>query len=368
MNIEHFLNLKETSWMDTDSHESDIVMSTRIRLARNILNYRFPTMFSQEEANQVEKDLLNCLMKADRNKYQFSYFTIKALSVLQRQILVEKHLISPYLASMELTGSVFITKDESLSVMVNEEDHLRIQSIYPGFQLIEAYQEAILVHQYISEQIDFAYDDQFGYLTSCPTNVGTGLRASVMLHLPALTMTKKMSNLIHTLTRLGMTVRGIYGEGSENTGNIYQISNQVTLGKSDKEILDELQEVISHIILKERLARKQLMEKAPVILEDRLFRSLGTLKYAKILSSEEAANCLSNVRFGVDIGLINNITRSQLNECMLLVQPGFVQQFAGATLKPAERDLYRAKILQHQLLSKEEMKNEHNKGDGNYDV
>jgi len=368
MNIEHFLNFKGTSWMDTDSHESDIVMSTRIRLARNLMNYRFPTMFSLEESEQVEKELLNCLMKADSNKYHFSYFPIKELSALQRQILVEKHLISPYLANMESTGSVFITKDESLSVMVNEEDHLRIQSICPGFQLVEAYEDAIMLHQFVADQIDLAYDDQFGYLTSCPTNVGTGLRASVMIHLPALTMTKKMNHLIHTLTRLGMTVRGIYGEGSENTGNIYQISNQVTLGKSDKEILDELQEVISHIILKERLARKQLMEKASVILEDRLFRSLGTLKYAKILSSEEAANCLSNVRFGVDIGLIEDITRSQLNECMLLVQPGFVQQFAGATLKPAERDLYRAKILQHQLLSKEEMKNEHNKGDGNYDV
>ncbi len=368
MNIEHYLNLKGTSWMDADSHESDIVMSTRIRLARNLLNYRFPTMFSLEEAEQVEKDLLSCLMKADSSNYHFSYFSIKELSALQRQILVEKHLISPYLAKMESTGSVFITKDESLSVMVNEEDHLRIQSIFPGFQLIEAYEEAILLHQFVAEQIDFAYDDQFGYLTSCPTNVGTGLRASVMLHLPALTMTKKMNHLIHTLTRLGMTVRGIYGEGSENIGNIYQISNQMTLGKSDKEILDELQEVVSHIILKERLARKQLMEKASILLEDRLFRSLGTIKYARILSSEEAANCLSNVRFGVDIGLIQNVTRSQLNECMLLVQPGFVQQFAGATLQPAERDLYRAKILQHQLLSKEEMKNEHNKGDGNYDV
>lgn len=368
MNIEHFLNLKGTSWMETNEHDADIVLSTRIRLARNLQKYRFPTMFSLEEAEQVENELLHCLMKANEADYQFSYFPMSDLSALHRQILIEKHLISPSLAQMESTGSVFITKDESLSVMVNEEDHIRIQSIYPGFQLDQSYAQAIKLNQFIAKRLPLAYDEQFGYLTSCPTNVGTGLRASVMLHLPALTMTKKMNTIIHTLTRLGMTVRGIYGEGSENTGNVYQISNQITLGKSDKEILDDLQQVVMQILTKERLARKQLMEKAPILLEDRLSRSLGTLKYAKVLTSEEAAACLSNVRFGIDIGLFDSITREQLNECMLLVQPGFVQQFAGATLQPIERDVYRAKILQQQLMLKHDVKNDMTKGDGLNDV
>lgn len=354
MNIEHFLNFSGTSWLESEASKenADIVMSTRIRLARNLQAYRFPTMFSMQEADEIEQAMLSALMKTENSKYPFSYFPIKNLTSLQRQILVEKHLISPYLAKLEDVGSVFITDDESLSIMVNEEDHIRIQSIFPGFQLKNAYKQAYEMHQKLSSKLTFAYDEQFGYLTSCPTNVGTGLRASVMLHLPAITMTKKMPHLIHTLTRLGMTVRGIYGEGSENLGNIYQISNQVTLGKSDQEILDELEDVVTQIITKERQAREHLVDRVSIALKDRIYRSLGTLTHAKILSSEEAAACLSNVRFGVDIGLIDHITRDQLNECLLLVQPGFVQHFAGTTLEPAERDIYRAKIIKQQLKEK----------------
>ncbi len=369
MNIEHFLTIKETSWMDANSNESDIVLSTRIRLARNLQNFRFPMLFTEDEAEQIENKVLYTLMSTSGYKNHFSYFKIQELPELQRQVLIEKHLISPYLAKMEKTGAVFLAQDESLSVMVNEEDHIRIQSLHPGLHIAEAYDAARSLSEYLAQHLMYAYDDQFGYLTSCPTNVGTGLRASVMLHLPALTMLKKMNNLIHTLTRLGMTVRGIYGEGSENLGNIYQISNQVTLGKSEIDILDELHDLVERIIQKERLARKQLMERAPLLLEDKLYRSLGTLKYARILSSEEAATCLSNIRFGVDIGLIKDISRSRLNECMLLVQPGFIQQYSGMTLQSNERDVYRAKILQQQLLLKEEdLKNRIDKGEEPHDV
>ena len=367
MNIEQFLQVKGAGWMDSDSPLSDIVMSTRIRLARNLQNYRFPTAYSQSEAAEIENKLMKVFAESNI-PYNFSYFAIKNLTTLQRQILIEKHLISPYLAKMEHTGSVFISPNEYLSVLVNEEDHVRIQSLSPGLDLNAAYQSAIELNQFLEERLLFAYDEQFGYLTSCPTNVGTGLRASVMIHLPALTMMKKMNNLIHTLTRLGMTVRGIYGEGSNNLGNVYQISNQVTLGKSDTLILDELQEVVEQIVQKERSAREELIKRAPILLEDRIFRSLGTIQYARILSSEEAATCLSNIRFGVDIGLIKNIPRSRLNECMVLVQPGFIQQFAGTTLQPSERDLYRAKILQQQLLKINDTKNTLEKGDGSYDV
>lgn len=223
--------------------------------------------------------------------------------------------------------------------------------------LVKAYEEAQKVDRFISKKIDYAYHDRYGYLTSCPTNVGTGLRASVMLHLPALTLTKQMNTLTQMITRLGMVVRGIYGEGSENLGNIYQVSNQITLGKSEFEILQELSDVVEQIIKKEQLARMQLLKRAPSILEDRLSRSLGTLRYAKILSSEEAASCLSNVRLGVSLELLEPISQNKLNECMLLMQPGFIQQFAGTTLQPAERDMYRAKLLQDKLKESNEISN-----------
>ena len=367
MKIEQFLQLKGASWMDAEGELSDIVLSTRIRLARNLKGYRFPTSFSQSESEEIEHAIMKVFSAKD-TPYNMCYFAIKNLSSLQRQILIEKHLISPTLAKKEYIGSIFLTPNEHLSVLVNEEDHIRIQYLAPGLDLQIAHQAASDLNDYLSKQLPIAYDHQFGYLTSCPTNIGTGLRASVMVHLPALTMLKRMNQLIHTLTRLGMTVRGIYGEGSDNLGNVYQISNQVTLGKPDSMILDELEQVIQQIVEKERLAREELLKKAPILLEDRIFRSLGTIQYARILSSEEAAACLSNIRFGVDLGLIKQISVSTLNECMILVQPGFIQQYAGTALEPAERDLYRAKILQKQLLVNDELTNTDIKGDESYDV
>ena len=362
MNIEHFLTSANPSWMQSEE-TSDIVISTRIRLARNIANTRFPISFTEEEAHTIEDKMIQALLKAPQNPYRFSYFSIKEMPILQRQILVEKHLISPNLARRKKIGSFFLTEDESLSILVNEEDHIRIQSLAQGMHLVEAYEEAHKVDRYLSKHITYAYQERYGYLTSCPTNVGTGLRASVMLHLPALTMSKQMNSLIQMMTRLGMVVRGIYGEGSENLGNIYQISNQITLGKSEGHILQELSDVVEQVIQKEQLARKMLLTRAPSILEDRLSRSLGTLKYAKILSSEEAASCLSNVRLGVSLGLLEPIAQSRLNECMLIMQPGFIQQYAGNSLQPAERDMYRAKLLQDKLNEQAEVTNNGEKGE-----
>ncbi len=228
MNIEHFLTNASPSWMQHES-DSDIVISTRIRLARNIANTRFPISFTEQEAQLIEEKMMQSLLSSYDNPYQFSYFQIKDMPVLQRQILVEKHLISPNLARRKKIGSFFLTKDESISILVNEEDHIRIQSLTQGMNLKEAFDKARNIDRYLSKSIAYAYEDRYGYLTSCPTNVGTGLRASVMLHLPALTMMKQMNPLIQMMTRLGMVVRGIYGEGSENLGNIYQISNQITL-------------------------------------------------------------------------------------------------------------------------------------------
>jgi protein arginine kinase len=370
MNIEHFLKNSAPSWVKASGEDADILMSTRIRLARNLNGYHFPISFTQEEALQIDEQVMKSLLAVNEQHMPFSYFSMKDIPLMQRQVLVEKHLISPSLASGENSASVYLTKDESVSVMVNEEDHIRIQVLSPGLYLQQSFQKAMEVDQILAQSLHFAYDDQFGFLTSCPTNVGTGLRASVMLHLPALTMVKKMNVIIQTLARLGMTVRGIYGEGSENLGNIYQISNQITLGKSEQEILEDLESVVIQIIEKERLARKQLFARAPIALEDRLFRSLGTLMYAKVLTSEEAATCLSNVRLGVDLGVIQNISLHQLNECMLLIQPGFIQQYANTTLQGTERDLVRAQLMQQKLTLNNQYSKEYpgEKGEDLYDV
>lgn len=368
MNIEHFLNNNAPLWMLGEDENADIVLSTRIRLARNLNNVKFPITITEEEAKYVDDRVAGILLGINKEGLKFSYFPMEQLSSLQRQILVEKRLISPNLASRKLPASVLLTADESISIMVNEEDHIRIQCLAQNLQLVETYQKAVKIDQWLNDALTFAYDEQFGFLTSCPTNVGTGLRASVMVHLPALTMTKQMNTINHMLARLGMAVRGIYGEGSENLGNIYQISNQITLGKSEGEILEELQSVVEQIIQRERLARQQVFKRAPVALEDRLFRSLGTLHYARILTSEEAANCLSDVRLAVDLNLIEDFSIPVLNECMMLIQPGHIQQNAGVALESAERDLYRAKLVQSKLKEVTISTTKGEKGEDYYDV
>lgn len=349
MNLEHFLKAEAPSWMGINGAENDIVISTRIRLARNLNGFRFPLFCSDEEAKTIDRMVSNTFLQLQEGNYDFSYFPIKEMPVLQRQVLVEKHLISPMLAKNEKSASVLISYDEAISVMVNEEDHLRIQCLSPGLQLIETYELANKLDSQLENLLPYAFHETFGYLTSCPTNVGTGLRASVMMHLPGLAMMKRIKALTQTLARFDMVVRGIYGEGSENLGNIYQISNQVTLGKSEDEIIDDLQTVVMQIIEQERNARKYFLNQSPIALEDRFSRDLGTLKYARIITSEEAATCLSSVRLGVDLGMIKEVPIQVLNECMILIQPGFVQQYAGTTLEPGERDIFRAKLIREKL-------------------
>ncbi|MEK4253903.1 protein arginine kinase [Ureibacillus sp. FSL K6-2830] len=349
MNLEYFLKAEAPSWMGVDGEENDIVISTRIRLARNLDGFRFPLIFTDEEAKTVDQMVTQAFSQLNNGNHHFSHFTIQEMPVLQRQVLVEKHLISPMLANREKFASVIISKDEAISVMVNEEDHLRIQCLSPGLQLIETYEMANKLDCQLEKLLPIAFNNQFGYLTSCPTNVGTGLRASVMMHLPGLSMMKQMKVLTQMLVRFGMVVRGIYGEGSENLGNMYQISNQVTLGKAEDEIIDDLQTVVMQIIEQERNARQTLLKQSQVALEDRIHRAFGTLKHARIMTSEEAATCLSNVRLGIDLGIIKNVSKHVLNECTILIQPGFVQQYAGTTLEPGERDVFRAKLIREKL-------------------
>ena len=236
-----------------------------------------------------------------------------------------------------------------ISIMINEEDHLRIQCLMSGLQLKEALQLANVLDDWMEEEIDYAYDEERGYLTSCPTNVGTGLRASVMMHLPGLVLTQQLNQIIPAINQLGLVVRGMYGEGSQALGNIFQISNQITLGKSEKDIVEDLTDVVQQIIAQERAAREALVKTSHIQLEDRIFRSYGVLSKARIIETKEASTCISDVRLGIDLGFINDISKSILNELMILTQPGFLQKYAGGPLRPFERDMRRAALIRERL-------------------
>lgn len=350
MSLEKFINQAVSSWMSDDGPDSDIVLSSRIRFARNLDEYNFPTLFTNGEAEVV----VGTIMERANNTSPASFGQLEMIKMdeippLQKRVLVEKHLISPNLAENSVHGAVLLSDNEEVSVMINEEDHIRIQCLFPGFQLGEALQAANEIDDWLEEYVNYAFDEKFGYLTSCPTNVGTGLRASVMMHLPGLVLTQQMNRIIPAINQLGLVVRGIYGEGSEALGNIFQISNQITLGKSEEDIVDDLKSVVSQIISQERSAREALAKTSHIQLEDRVFRSYGTLANSRIIETKEAARCLSDLRLGIDMGFIKNISKSILNELMILTQPGFLQQYAGGPLRPNERDIRRAALIRERL-------------------
>lgn len=350
MSLQEFMNAAVSPWMRVDAPDSDIVLSSRIRLARNLDTIAFPTVAGVNDLKNIKQFFNDEFANKSYGNYtNLEFISIDNLSQIEKRALVEKHLISPFLAKQATEASVIISENEQVSVMINEEDHIRIQLYYPGFQLKKALDEAFVFDDWLEEKIDYAYDENKGYLTSCPTNVGTGMRASVMIHLPALVLTKQLNRMLPAINQLGFVVRGIYGEGSEARGNIFQISNQITLGKSEQDIVEDLQSVVAQLIEHERTARSQLVENSNMELENRIFRSYGVLEYSRIIESKEAATCISDVRLGIDLGIINHISKSILNELMVLTQPGFLQQYAKKTLKTNERDVLRATLIRDRL-------------------
>ncbi|SDN63705.1 protein arginine kinase [Fictibacillus solisalsi] len=350
MSLEHFISEAISPWMKEEGPDSDIVLSSRIRLARNLENYNFPDFASKEESETVIRKVHEANGDQEYgNCGKFEILSLDQLKPLAKRVLVEKHLISPHLAEQSKYGAVMLNEDESVSIMINEEDHLRIQCLFAGFQLKEALKLAGELDDWLEEKVDYAFDEERGYLTSCPTNVGTGLRASVMMHLPALVITKQMSRIIPAINQLGLVVRGIYGEGTEAQGNVFQISNQITLGKSEEDIVEDLRGVVLQLIQQERAARNNLQQGLKIQLEDRIFRSYGVLANSRIIQSKEAAQCLSDVRLGIDLGVIQGISRSILNELMILTQPGFLQQYANEMLGPDERDILRATLIRERV-------------------
>jgi protein arginine kinase len=350
MSLHQVMNQAISPWMVENGPESDIVMSTRIRLARNIKKHLFPTLMDKKEALTIVEELDGKLVgKVFEQLGSFHTLKINELQPIQRRVLVEKHVISPYLAERSLYGACVLSENEQISMMLNEEDHIRIQCLFPGLQLEEALAVANRVDDCMEQEVDYAFDKQIGYLTSCLTNVGTGLRASVMMHLPGLVLTKQLNRIIPAINQLGFVVRGIYGEGSEALGNIFQISNQITLGKSEEDTIKDLKSVVKQIISQERIARETMKKASPIALEDKVYRSLGILMNSRVMESKEAARRLSDIRLGIDLSLIPNISTNVFNELMILTQPGILQQYAGIPLNTEERDIRRASLIRERL-------------------
>ncbi|ASA24407.1 protein arginine kinase [Paenibacillus donghaensis] len=339
-----------SDWMRSGGSHCEIVLSSRMRIARNLQQLPFPMLASHAQAEEVLKQLAPVFNKGtDTGFGVFELLKLEDLEELDKKVLVEKHLISPNLANDSRGGAVVLNDDESVSIMINEEDHLRIQCLYPGLQVREAWQRATAIDDIFEAAVNYAFDDKRGYLTSCPTNVGTGLRASVMVHLPALVMTHQINRILSAVNQVGLTVRGIYGEGSEAVGNIFQISNQITLGQTESEIIENLHSVVTQIIEHERNARERLLSDSALRITDRVKRSYGILSYAALMELKESAQRLSDVRLGVDLGILEGPSISVLNELNVKTQPGFLQKMFGDEMTATERDMYRAKLLRETL-------------------
>lgn len=340
-----------TQWLDEVAEEEDIVISTRVRVARNLSKYNFPEYMSVEESDRLTQDILNVLENDDTSEYDFK--RLRDLNKLEQRVYVEDHLISPSIIKNENMGSFFLRKDEKATIMINEEDHLRIQTLFAGLNLEKAWELCSSIDDFLEQELKYAYDIDLGYLTACPTNVGTGLRASVMLHLPCVSMTGNISVIIEGLRKMGLTARGLYGEGSEALGFLYQISNQITLGDSEEEIIDKLNKVVHQILTRERNTRKYLTDRRLVEMENKVYRSLGILKYSRILNSKEAMEHISNIRMGQTMGILKDIELGNAIKLMIDIQPANIQKKLDKEMNSKERDIERASMMREFTLGVE---------------
>lgn len=347
MKIDHLL--KQTcEWLRGTGPNSDIVMSSRVRLARNLEKQPFSHWASKKHEKET-LDLLEGAVCGVDMMANHLYVRMAETDDVDKQFLLERHLISREHILHPDFKSVVVGDKEALSVMINEEDHLRLQVMQSGFNLQECWRIANRLDDSLHKKVKFAFSPEWGYLTACPTNTGTGLRASVMLHLPSLVMTKQIGRVLQAITKLGMTARGLYGEGTEAEGNFFQISNQITLGSSEEDIIDNLERIIRQVIGHEENARKTLMKQNREVLQDKIWRANGTLRSAYIINTKEMMGLLSMVRLGVDMGLINDIDRRAVNELFILTQPAHLQKIEGKVLSSAQRDVKRANLIRRRL-------------------
>ncbi len=352
--LESIVKSSASPWMDGSGSLSDVVISSRVRLARNLHDIPFPHLLQEVQAREVQEKVFAAVedlnAKAKGPFGELHCIDLEKVVPLDRQVLAEKHLMSPQHAAQQGFGKgLVVSADERVSIMVNEEDHLRIQCLYSGLELDEALVTASGIDDLLDERLDFAFDERCGFLTACPTNAGTGLRASVMVHLPALAVGGEVSRVLSAVNKLGLVVRGLFGEGTEGQGNVFQISNQISLGQTEKEIVENLSLVGKQVVAEEKRAREILQKAQRTALEDRIFRAWGILSNARSMSSQEAAKLWSDVRLGVELGMISKISTSGVNQILVIAQPNYVQKTTGKSMPPEERDAKRADLIRRHL-------------------
>ncbi|MCH8878901.1 MAG: protein arginine kinase [Planctomycetes bacterium] len=337
------------TWLSGTGPMNDIVISSRIRLARNLAGFPFLTKSDTGQRNEIYRLLYDRVMHTDLG-CRILFVDIEEAPELDRQVLVERHLISRQHAEGEGSRGVAVSDKETLALMVNEEDHLRIQVLGSGFRLEQLWERIDKLDDILQQQLDFAFHEQYGFLTACPTNVGTGIRVSVMLHLPALKLAGELEKVSRAAKNMRLAVRGLHGEGTEATGDFYQISNQTTLGKSEKDIIAEFCSiVIPKIVDYERMARQALLKERPTALDDKIWRAYGTLENARTLSTEETLYLLSHLRMGIHLGRLETIPLQTINDLFIKAQPAHLQKIRGMRLDGEERSVFRADYIRQRL-------------------
>lgn len=347
MTIDDLLK-QDSEWLKGTGPSADIVMSSRTRLARNIEKMSFSNWASKKQLEDILVQVKDAALSVPHLK-NATFFRLKDLSEVDRLFLVERHLMSPeHARNVEYKGLIVDPK-EIVSIMINEEDHLRIQVLQSGLNLKECWRIINDIDTELSKRMPYAYSAKWGYLTACPTNSGTGLRGSVMLHLPALVFVGQINRILQAIAKLGLNIRGFYGEGTEATGNIFQVSNQASMGMTEDDMMDSIDRIIKQALSREEATRSSLVAKNKEALIDRVSRAYGTLKSAHIISSNETITLLSAIRLGVDLGLVKNLDRRMVNELFILTQPAHLQKLEGKSLSSNDRDVRRADLIREKI-------------------
>jgi protein arginine kinase len=336
-------------WLAATGPEADVVLSTRVRLARNLADVPF-THRAEPRDHERTIDAVRWALTDTGYMETGRYLNNEQLAEPQGQYLIERHLASPDFVASKAKRGLYVSNDEATSLMVNEEDHLRFQVMASGLDFPEAFTAAAALDEKLEGQLVYAFSPEFGFLTACPTNLGTGMRASVLVHLPALVITREIEKVLRGALHIGLAVRGLYGEGTETKGNFFQISNQKTVGQTEWEIIETIADISRQVISYERKAREYLMKKLRVEVEDKVFRSFGLLRGARILSSDEAINLIASLRLGVTLGIVNEINLEQVTRLLILVRPANLQIMLGESLTAAERDERRATFVRETLV------------------
>ncbi len=331
-----------TIWLDPQEYDP-VVVSTRLRVARNIREEVLPLYSTRDQSRETADEIIQAV-EEQFPEGEYEFHRLSEMENRERIRYMENHIISPGLLEHIDKGSFFMREDEKVTIMINEEDHIRLQTLLPGLNLMGGWEICSQIDDLLEDKLDFAFHAEFGYLTACPTNTGTGLRASVMLHLPGVTMTGHIASISNALRKIGLTIRGIYGEGTEAVGDLYQVSNQLTLGESEEEIIEKLNRVIQQLIKREKSTRVYLNEKKTTEMEDKVFRSLGILRSARILSSKEAMKHISTIKLGSDLEILKAFRGSELVRLMIWIKPGNVQVSEKRAMDKKERDRVRADL------------------------